>query len=89
MIPCVIVQTHRQGTRYLHTPVHGANEYPAAESDGCRCCLISLATTFRPEKRRPGMIRTALVLAEYSRTGNPTRGIERAVAHAEKVLHCI
>ena len=84
-----------QGTRYLHTPIHGANGgHSAANPTGAVVVPISLATTF--QQATPGEA-TARddpnsfgAGYEYSRTGNPTRGaFERAVAHAEKAMFCI
>ena len=80
------------GTRYLHNP-----KMDESHQSNPTCALvppISLTTTF--QQRSPGCAAAPSDPNsfgrgfEYSRTGNPTRGIfERAVAASEKAYYCV
>ena len=84
---------HGQGTTYLHIDNPLLTPSPSSSNvTGAVVPAISLATTFK--QAEPG-IPTARqdpnsfgMGYEYSRTGNPTRGVfERAVASAEKAKY--
>ena len=88
---------HSSGTTYLHID----NPLTTSSSDavnhdsnptGAVVPPISLATTFRQNTPGEPMLRSDPnswnMGYEYSRTGNPTRGVfERAVAAAEKTKY--
>eukprot|EP00581_Thalassiosira_minuscula_P008080 CAMPEP_0183704382 /NCGR_PEP_ID=MMETSP0737-20130205/1713_1 /TAXON_ID=385413 /ORGANISM="Thalassiosira miniscula, Strain CCMP1093" /LENGTH=478 /DNA_ID=CAMNT_0025931225 /DNA_START=141 /DNA_END=1577 /DNA_ORIENTATION=- len=90
---------HGKGTTYLHidNPLSSSDHddsHAAANPTGAVVPPISLATTFKqstpgePSARYdPNSFGAGY---EYSRTGNPTRGVfERAVAAAEKAKYCV
>mmetsp|Transcript_19638 Transcript_19638/g.32235 ORF Transcript_19638/g.32235 Transcript_19638/m.32235 type:complete len:354 (+) Transcript_19638:103-1164(+) len=90
---------HSCGTTYLHidnplTTNSSAAMNHDANPTGAVVPLISLATTFRQNTPGEPMARSDPnswgMGYEYSRTGNPTRGVfERAVAAAEKTKYCV
>ena len=89
---------HGKGTSYLHidNPLKSNNHDSTDSSDanptGAVVPVISLATTFKQStpgeptaKNDPNSFGMGY---EYSRTGNPTRGVfERAVAASEKAKY--
>mmetsp|Transcript_32682 Transcript_32682/g.68734 ORF Transcript_32682/g.68734 Transcript_32682/m.68734 type:complete len:198 (+) Transcript_32682:117-710(+) len=88
---------HGRGTTYLHIDnplTSNHNENSAANPTGAVVPAISLATTFKQSTPGEPTARddpnSFGMGYEYSRTGNPTRGIfERAVAAAEKAKYCV
>lgn len=89
---------HSSGTTYLHidNPLKTNSSDAAMRHDsnptGAVVPPISLATTFRQNTPGEPMMRSDPnswnMGYEYSRTGNPTRGVfERAVAAAEKTKY--
>ncbi|KAL7494484.1 hypothetical protein ACHAWT_005375 [Skeletonema menzelii] len=90
---------HSCGTTYLHidnplTTNSSAAMNHDANPTGAVVPPISLATTFRQNTPGEPMARSDPnswgMGYEYSRTGNPTRGVfERAVAAAEKTKYCV
>lgn len=87
---------HGRGTTYLHidNPLTSTHADSLENPTGAVVPPISLATTFKqstpgePSARNdPNSFGLGF---EYSRTGNPTRGLfERAVAAAEKAKYCV
>mmetsp|Transcript_25256 Transcript_25256/g.50890 ORF Transcript_25256/g.50890 Transcript_25256/m.50890 type:complete len:449 (-) Transcript_25256:669-2015(-) len=90
---------HGSGTTYLHTndPLKStsySNKSAVENPTGAVVPAISLATTFKQSTPGEPTARddpNSFGLGyEYSRTGNPTRGVfERAVAAAEKAKFCV
>jgi len=88
---------HTTGTTYLHienplTTSSASSNHHDANPTGAVVPPISLATTFRQNTPGEPMARedpnSFGMGFEYSRTGNPTRGVfERAVAAAEKTKY--
>ncbi|KAL7488120.1 hypothetical protein ACHAW6_013724 [Cyclotella cf. meneghiniana] len=87
---------HGIGTTFLHihNPLTDNVHDAASNPTGAVVPSISLATTFRQSTPGEATARNDPnsfgVGYEYSRTGNPTRGVfERAVAAAEKAKYCV
>lgn len=89
---------NRVGTTYLHidNPLHqnSSNTHQDNNPTGAVVPAISLSTTFKQSTPGESTARddpNSFGLGfEYSRTGNPTRGVfERAVAAAEKSKYCV
>ncbi|KAL3800200.1 hypothetical protein HJC23_001121 [Cyclotella cryptica] len=87
---------HGVGTTFLHihNPLTDNDDDAASNPTGAVVPSISLATTFRQSTPGEATARddpnSFGVGYEYSRTGNPTRGVfERAVAAAEKAKYCV